>query len=137
MAGDASWPLQQAVFAALSADAGLQALIGAPARIYDDPPDDAAFPYLVLGEGRVSDWPGAAGGIEHVIRIAAFSRYHGRAEAKQIISAVYDALHDRPLTVSGHALVNLRFVFADVFRKQDGETFEGVMRYRAVTEPTA
>ena len=136
MPGDGNWALQEAIFARLAADAGVKALIGDPARVYDDPPDTAIFPYAVIGEGRISDWAGVEGGIEHTVRIASYSRYSGRTEAKQIISAVYDALHDATLLVAGRSLVNMRFVFADIFRKQDGETFEGVMRYRAITEPS-
>ena len=52
----ASWALQQAVFTALTADAGVIALLGSPPRIYDDPPRDAALPYAVIGEANESDW---------------------------------------------------------------------------------
>ncbi len=52
---------------------------------------------------------------------------------KRILSAVYDALHDAALTVTGHDLINIRFVFADAFRRSDGETYQGVARFRAVT----
>ncbi|MDP2124787.1 MAG: DUF3168 domain-containing protein, partial [Parvibaculum sp.] len=46
--------LQKAVYAALSADTVLAALVAA--RIYDNPPDDAGFPYLTLGENEMRDW---------------------------------------------------------------------------------
>ncbi|MEM8987908.1 MAG: DUF3168 domain-containing protein [Pseudomonadota bacterium] len=137
MTGDASWEVQQAVYAALSADSALQALIGAPARIYDDAPADAAFPFVTIGQARATDWHGADGGVEHDIRLYAWSRYAGRKEVKQIISAVYDIVHEGSFSVAGHRLVNSRFVFADIFRRQDGDTYQGVMRYRIVTEPSA
>lgn len=137
MTGDANWALQQAVYAYLAADGHLKALIGDPARIYDDAPADAVFPFLTIGQARLNDWHGAEGGVEHDLRLYAWSRYAGRKEIKDITSAVYDALHDATLSPAGHALVNLRFVFADIFRRQDGDTYQGVMRYRAVTEPTA
>ena len=41
----ASWALQQSVFARLTADATLLALLGAP-RLYDNVPQGADFPYL-------------------------------------------------------------------------------------------
>ena len=135
MSGDGDWELQRAVFAALSADAGLRALIGDPPRIYDDAPIDGAFPFLAIGQTRTVDWPGAEQGVEHELSLYAWSRYGGRKEIKEIMSAVYDVLHDGDLTLTTRRLINLRFVFGDVFRKQDGETFQGLMRYRAVTEP--
>ncbi|WP_375203644.1 DUF3168 domain-containing protein [Hyphococcus sp.] len=130
---DAQWELQKAVYLTLRADAGVKAEVGDPARIFDDPPPEALFPYLTLGEARASDWKGVEGGLEHDLRLYVFSRYAGRREVKRILSAVYDALHDAALTLSGHDLINIRFVFADAFRRNDGETYQGVARFRAVT----
>lgn len=132
---NAQWELQKAVYQTLAADAALQAEIGDPARIFDDPPPDALFPYLTLGEARMSDWKGVEGGLEHDVKLHVFSRYAGRREVKRILGAVYDALHEAALTVTGHDLINIRFVFADAFRRSDGETYQGVARFRAVTQP--
>ena len=130
---NAQWELQKAVYQTLSADAAIKAAVGDPARIFDDPPPDALFPYLTLGEARASDWKGVEGGLEHDLRLYVFSRYAGRREVKRILSAVYDALHEAALTLTGHDLINIRFVFADAFRRTDGETYQGVARFRAVT----
>lgn len=131
---DAQWELQKAVYEALKADAALQAQIGDPARIFDDPPVGAVFPYLTLGEARASDFKGVDGGLEHDLKLYVFSRYAGRREVKRILAAVYDALHEAALTLTGHDLVNIRFVFADAFRRLDGEIYQGVARFRAVTQ---
>ena len=132
---DVSWALQKALYQRLSVDDGIKSVIGDPARIYDDPPEDAAFPYLVIGETKASDWGGVDGAMSHELRLYAFSRHAGRREVKQVMSAVYDAVHEQDLSVDGARLVYLRYVFGDVWRKQDGDTYQGVMRYRAVTEP--
>ena len=132
---DSIWALQRAVYQHLSADAGLQSFLGNPARIYDHAPEGAAMPYLVIGAGRATDWKGVDRGVEHELQLLAFSRYGGRREIKDVMGAVYDALHDGELTLVGHRLVNIRFVFADTLRRTDGETYEGVMRFRAVTQP--
>jgi hypothetical protein len=131
---DALWELQRAVYQTLSADASIKAELGDPARIYDDPPGDAVFPYLTIGEARAKDWSGVEGAFEHDLRLHVFSRYAGRREVKRILGAVYDALHDASMTLAGHALVNIRFVFGDAFRRVDGETYQGVARFRAVTQ---
>ena len=132
---DAIFALQKAVYGRLAADAALKSLIGDPARIYDDAPRDAALPYIVIGEARISDWSGVEGGFEHDIRIHIFSRYAGRREIKEIVTALYDALHEAPLIIAGHDLVNLRFVFSDILRRQDSDIYHGVTRFRAVTQP--
>ena len=49
MTADSQWPLQQALHAALTGDAALQAFLGTPARVFDQVPQDSAFPYLVIG----------------------------------------------------------------------------------------
>lgn len=133
---NAQWEIQRAVYQHLKASATLKAELGDPARIYDDPPADAVFPFLTLGEARTKDWPGIEGGLEHELRLHAFSRYAGRREVKGILAAVYDELHDADIAITGHDLINFRFVFSDAFRPQDGETYQGVARFRAVTQPT-
>lgn len=134
---DADWGMQKAIYARLAADDGLKSLIGDPARIYDDAPPDAPFPFLQIGEGRTRDYPGVDAAVEHDIRIYAFSRYAGRKEVKRMMSCVYDSLHEQAFAVTGRKLVSIRYVFGDVWRRQDGDTYQGVMRYRAVTEPEA
>jgi hypothetical protein len=129
-----SFSLQQAIYGALAADPGVQAELGAPARVFDDPPADAALPYAVIGETRASRIPGHPTGVEHEIRIEIVSRHAGRREVKRILDRLYDALHEAELALDGARLVNLRFVFADVFRRDGGEVYAGLARFRAVTE---
>ena len=50
MTADSQWPLQQALHAALSGDATLQAFLGHPARVFDSVPQASPCPYLVIGE---------------------------------------------------------------------------------------
>lgn len=132
---DAIWALQRALYQALAAEPGIQTLLGNPVRIYDDPPAGAELPYLVIGPTQITDWAGVDRGLQHDLRLHAFSAYAGRREIKQIMGAVYDALHEANLTVDGHRLVNIRFVFADAVRRRDANAYQGVMRYRAVTQP--
>lgn len=131
----ASWPLQQALYAHLSADAGLKAEIGDPPRLYDDPPKTAAFPYVVIGEARTEPLAGLDGGFIHDIRVQIYSKHAGRREVKRIIDALYDALHEASFPIGGASLVDCRFVTGDVFRRDaTGEAYHGVARFRVVTE---
>ncbi|HWB46503.1 MAG TPA: DUF3168 domain-containing protein [Hyphomicrobiaceae bacterium] len=131
----AALSLQQAIFASLTADAALTALLGGP-RIYDGAPQGSAFPYLTFGQSTARDWSTATDdGKEHIFTIHVWSRTRGTSEAQAIMDAVRAALHDQPLTLDGHRLVNLRAEFSDSRRDPDGQTMHGMVRFRAVTEP--
>jgi hypothetical protein len=75
-------------------------------------------------------------GSEHQLTIHVWSGGAGRMEARAILSAIYGALHDAPVSVENNRLVNMRFLMSQVLRDADGETYHGIARYRAVTEPT-
>jgi hypothetical protein len=131
----ASWALQQSIFGKLASDVALLGLLGAP-RIYDDVPQGVAFPYLTLGQSLARDWgTGTEDGSEHILTLHVWSHANGKREAQEIMGAVRSALHDQPLALSGHRLVNLRHEFSEARRDPDGETYHGIVRYRAVTEP--
>jgi hypothetical protein len=131
----AAWALQQAIFATLTADAPLTALLGGT-RIYDDVPQGAAFPYLTFGQSTARDRStGSDDGNEHILTLHVWSQANGKRQAHEIMGAIRTALHDQPLTLSGHRLINLRHEFSEARRDPDGETTHGVARFRAVTEP--
>ena len=102
MTADSQWPLQQAVFAALSGDAALQTLIGNPARVYDHVPQDSPFPYVVVGEATTRPFDTKTeDGMEQTLTIHSWSRYRGFSETKQIMGAIVDALDQQALSVTG------------------------------------
>jgi hypothetical protein len=127
-----SFALQKGIFDRLSNDAGLAAVLGPGARVFDDPPASAAFPYIVIGEARAAKIAGADA-TEHDIRIEMFSRHAGRKEVKQILDALFASLHDADFPLEGARLVNCRFVFGEAFRGEEG-LFRGLARFRCVTE---
>ncbi len=132
----AGWALQKALFTHLSADSNVTGVLGG-AKIYDDVPRDATFPYVTFGESVVRDWStGSDEGFEHVVTLHAWSRANGRRESHEIVGALRSSLHDQALAVEGHRLINLRHEFSEARREADGETYHGIVRYRAVTEPT-
>ena len=131
MSADSSWELQQAIFTALNGDPTLMALI---TGIHDHVPQGAAFPYVTIGESTARDWS-AVGivGVEATLTLHAWSRVRGRKEVKQIMAELHRILHDADLTVPGHALIWLRFEFAETIIDDDGATYHGITRFRAVT----
>ncbi len=133
---NAAWALQKAIHAALAADTSFITLLGGE-RIFDDVPRGAQFPYISFGLTSERDWSTATEpGSEHLLTLHVWSRANGRRQADDLLQAVRAILHDADLTLEGHHLVNLQQEFADVRRDPDGETFHGIARLRAVTEPT-
>lgn len=128
MTGDPSWALQQAVFSKLTGNASVTALVGQ--RVYDDVPENATFPYIVVGESWASPWDDStAPGLEHIVMLHHWSRYDGAKELRQMMAAVYDALNRATLTVSGQDVLDVRFTFGQALRDPDGETRHGVQRF--------
>jgi hypothetical protein len=135
MSTAATAALRAAIHDALVADTALTTVLGG-ASIYDEPPRAAAFPYVTIGEARISDWStGTDTGEEHQLTLHAWSRQGGHREAHMIAGALLQALDDAPLTLTDHRLINLRFAVADVRREADGRTYHALVRFRAVTEP--
>lgn len=128
--------LRAAIHDALIADTALTTALGG-ARIYDEPPRAATFPYVTLGEARLIDASSDDGvAQEHQLTLHAWSRKGGHREAHVIAGALLQALDDAPLDVEGQRLVNLRFSIADIRREADGRTYHALVRFRALTEPS-
>jgi hypothetical protein len=97
----ASVALRAAIHDALLADGALTSVLGG-GKIYDEPPRDAGFPYVTLGEARLTD-ASSDGGLtqEHQLTLHAWSRKGGHREAHVIAGAVLQALDDAPLSPEG------------------------------------
>lgn len=135
MAEFASWALQRGIYQALAGSSDLTARLGG-ARIYDDAPQSAAYPFITLGQSVIRDWStGTEDGDEHDLTLHVWSRGGGKKEVLEIMEAVKGVLHDQPLTLQDHFLINVRHEFSEARLDPDGDTFHGIVRYRAVTEP--
>lgn len=131
----ASHALQQAIFATLSADAALSALLGA-GRVFDDVPQGTRPPYVTFGPATAQDFStGSEPGTEHLFTLHVWSDRAGKLETQEILAVLRAALHDRPLAVDGHTLINLRHERSETRRTPGGESVYGLARFRAVTEP--
>jgi hypothetical protein len=135
MAEVASWALQRGVYQALAGSLDLTTLLGG-VRVYDHAPKSAPYPFITVGQSAVRDWStGTEDGAEHNLTLHVWSRSGGKKQVQEIIETIKDVLHDQPLTLSDHHLVNLRHEFSEARLDPDGDTFHGIVRYRAVTEP--
>lgn len=117
----ALWPVQVALVAALKGAAGVKALLGDPARVYDgQAPQGAAMPYVVVGDH--TETPRnllARRGWESTITAHVFSAQEGSKEALAVLAAM-DAALASPLAVTGHGAARLKPDFSTVLVEQDG-----------------
>ena len=140
--------VKQAVYSLLAANAGVIAavakspLAGSPAEpaIYDNvpqsatPEDAAQFPYLVIGESTAIEFDtDDINGQETTLTLHVWDRYRGRKRVNAALDAIYTALHDVNLSVSGQVAVLCLWVFSQVFEEDGPTTQHGVTRFRIVT----
>src|SRR5262245_59955634 len=98
--------LQAAMSAHLAADPNVQAVLGNPARIYQDVPTEGpngatTFPYATLGETTETDDSTQCGTASDILaHIEVWSRATGFEEVKNIASAIRLSLHNAELTLA-------------------------------------
>ena len=126
--------LQMALIAHLRADAALNALLGDPARIWDEAPKGAAWPHLLTGRSESKPVAAEGCGVEHALTLRCASRFEGTEEAKAICAAVRAAVHQAAFEADGIRIVSIRATYVDVFRSADHRRVWGVVRIRAITE---
>lgn len=134
--------LQTAIFDRLKNYADLAALLAndprpniSGAAVFDHVPQNAAFPYVVIGDTTTNEWDtdDSLGG-DHTATIHAWSEDRGREEAKKIQAEIYNALHRHDLQVAGAVVVTCEFEYAETIVDTDGLTRQGITRFRILTE---
>jgi hypothetical protein len=135
-----SWPLQQALHAAIAGDASCAAIFGP--RIFDAAPPHAADAaaeglYLTMGDETVADWSTATDrGARHTVTLVVHAPRHGFAEAKQAAAAVSDVVLDAPLAPSRGRVVDSRFIGARTRRTESNALRQVEMRFSITLEDT-
>ncbi len=132
MTSDALWQLQKEIFTKLSTDSTLTAMVSG---VYENVPQDSAFPYVAISDMQSADWSTkTTKGAQVIIRVDAFTRERGSKKLLEIMTRVSDLLHQCSLTLTGHTLINLRLLDNDMLKANDGLTYIGASRFRAVTQ---
>jgi len=133
MADGYALDLQQGIRAALVADAGITALVGA--RVYDKPPHSPTYPFIRFGNFSVDpeDTDCTLSAFVTVSIEVHSQSISGSVEAQQIVEAIYSVLHRGELSVTlvNYTLVELIERTSLVTRNSGGEAFTGVAVYRA------
>ena len=92
---------------------------------------DTNFPYAAIGDASAEpfDNDSTLGGyVEATIHV--WSRYKGRKEVDEALDAIYGLLHRAAFSAAGYKVVDCLFSFSDVFVESDGQTRQGVIRFR-------
>lgn len=128
--------LQRAIYAALTGDAALMALI---TGVYADvqqpnlPEDNAAFPYVTIGQDNLSPFDTKTdNGTTAVCQIDVWSRENNLLEVKAIGAAIHAALHHQSLTITGANHVLTVVETATYSKDPDGQTKRGMVMVRVI-----
>lgn len=132
----ASWALQRSIYKTLSNAPQLMSRLGGDG-IYSNPPLVAEFPFITIGQTVDQDLAmGTEDGSAHSLTLHIWSRADSALEVYEVTQIVRDLLHDQVLSLDDYHLINLRHDFSQARIDPDGETLHGIVRFRAVTEPT-
>jgi hypothetical protein len=102
--------------------------------IYDDPPQQAQMPYIVIESSTIADWStDDTSGLDALIMVHAWSDYRGSRELLQMQATIYDALHRHPLTVPGMICLGVDLDFSTA-TTADGRSRHGVQRFRILLQ---
>jgi len=101
-------------------------------EVYDNVPENAAMPYIAMGEMEGRDWSDKfIPGQDVTSTIHVWSAYPGRKEAAQIIDEIISALTSSPLTLEGGFRAVVQALdLAEIIVDIDGITRHGVIRFK-------
>ena len=132
--------LQTALYQKLNGTAALTNLVTGiydlvPQELSEDNPPEDVFPYVVIGDDRISAWDTDTElGFEANITIHVWTRAGGREKNQLILKQIYLALHRQVLTVTGYNTVSGTFTESDLFIDADGLSQHGVISFRFLAD---
>lgn len=141
--------VHKAVLAVLWADAPLAALLpdhtyaGSPSKpaVYEfvdqaEMSENASlFPYVVVGDTTGAQFDtDDVNGHQHTLTLHVWDRYRGRTRCRQVLDALYDALHNQAIAVVGRHTVYCYWEFSESIPDADVQTQHMVTRFRLVTQ---
>ena len=105
------------------------------APVYDDVPQGAAYPYIVIGDDVATDRSTDTGlGRRVAVVVHTWSEYRGKKEIKEMQGAIEDALERAILTIQGYNFVTIDLESAETFVDSDGRRRHGVQTFSCLIE---
>jgi hypothetical protein len=119
----ASFEIQKSIFTVLNN--------GLVVPVYDNVPDNALMPYVVIGDDTLIDFDtDGKTGFEVTVTIHAWSNYRGRAQVKGLLGEIYFLLHRKDYVIIGYTLIGSDCEFEETILESDGVTRHGIQRFR-------
>lgn len=117
--------LQHGIYAKLAGDGVLMGLVSG---VFDAPPQQAAFPYVVIGDGKQETLPADSVQVtECQLILHVWTDAGGRKSALTILNRLYALLHQGTLSLTGYQLVLLRGLDATTELAEDGRNTHGML----------
>jgi len=98
-----------------------------------EPPGDGGFPYIQFGQSHEDD--DFAPGSSVTIEIHTWSTAEGPHEVKNMQHEIKSRLQKCKHVRGDYQFTAVRQKLSDVFLDEDGETWHGVQRFRALASP--
>lgn len=125
--------IQQAMYAAASADSELTGTLGAD--VYDEPPEGAKRPYVVFENLLTTpDNRHGAYGWQTVVTLAVWVEKRGYTDAHLIKSRLIELFDHQPLDVAGFHHVETRHELDQELRDPNPKLRRSLLRLRVITE---
>jgi hypothetical protein len=127
----AALEVQSAIYRVLTTDSEIQLLVGS--RVYDDVPDNTAYPFVSIGEVTETDKRRSFTllGRELTLTIHVWSRAKGFAETNQLVDKIVAALENVQLVgMAGWDWELTNYEDFRTIRDPDGITRHGILRFR-------
>lgn len=130
------WPLQKVLYAKLVAHTEVIESLGG-ARLYDEVPATAIYPYAVFGPASsVPLGTDERESAEHELTLEVWSQRRGSGQTKKILSALVSALEEENVTLSEVTLVDLQVTKMTCEWDEDDLLTKGSLTLRVVTQNT-
>ena len=119
--------VQTILYSTLNNDSTLDGIVGNN-KIFDNVPQDTAYPYVVLSNFNVVNrGTKTLDGNEYSIDIDVWSQYRGKKQISEIMERIYELLHDTSYSVSGADMVVSQVRNVITLVENDGITRHGVL----------
>ena len=125
---DPAIPIQAALYQRRSAEVSVP--------IYDSVPMDTPYPYVTIDSEQATNTSVISGRkrANRIVYLSVWSNYRGQAEVKRINAEIEAALDERPLTLSDGRAVSVRVERMGTNRDADGETYQGSVTLRIISQ---
>jgi hypothetical protein len=133
MSSFALQPVQQALYSKLTGDGVLMGMISG---VYDAPPQHAAVPYVVIGDGAATLKPQVANDVtECDLEVNVWTTASGRKVALAILNRLHGLLHQGSLSVSGFTLLSMVATAADTQLEPNNDRILGRLQITVLVRP--